>query len=734
MPSFPTLLRLQVELVAARARALPAWQKGLYAVCFATAVLFFGAAVPRALELTPFPDEQLLAITLFALGAAGVFAVGHLGGGGRETREVDPLDLLPVPRRWRCALEAVDAAARDPWSALVVPGLFAGYALASSRPAAALAGAGALCVAGLPALAAARLAVARSARRRLPPRLRALVQQTVFLALAVGLIALAADIGADEGAVRAPAAVSRLALALWSMYRAAGGALRLVPLAWPGLALTGAPGAAWWALAVLLAAAAALAWCARFAERAPEEPVETSRNVDLSARRSVVPGLVRRWLPAGPPALVELEVERAVAGSALFAAARVAAWSLVLLYLITRLSTSASDLQGRLLPRFPYQVLLLAYVVVADLVVREGPALALELALPLRAPEVLLARLPALTLLMVVGAVPALAAVALMTALPVRELAAAAARVAVGAVLAALTAVGAGGTAAGGQIWLVLLLSAFAFAPAGYALATDDAYRGAAAGLAAALVVAGLWQKALARLALGADPSPVRPPATLLGDTALAMALYVLACPVEGFAALTLSGHEALLTMVGVFQLAVLGTSLAYLRWRRTRAGAAGLDALPLRALVAGTPAGWVAGLGAGLATAAGGLALHAFATAAGAPGALAQVVQGGQESPLVLALAVPFMLVIAPLAEELFFRRLLFCGLREATGRVLPSALLSALLFAFLHPPGAFPLTLAVGVASALLFARFRSLAPCLALHLTHNSILLYLSLRGAG
>jgi membrane protease YdiL (CAAX protease family) len=79
---------------------------------------------------------------------------------------------------------------------------------------------------------------------------------------------------------------------------------------------------------------------------------------------------------------------------------------------------------------------------------------------------------------------------------------------------------------------------------------------------------------------------------------------------------------------------------------------------------------------------------------------------------------------VLAPLSEEILFRRLIFVGLWQASGRLLSAAVISGLFFAIVHPPAGFPLILGVGYACAMLWARYRSLAPCIAFHMAFNSL----------
>lgn len=78
-----------------------------------------------------------------------------------------------------------------------------------------------------------------------------------------------------------------------------------------------------------------------------------------------------------------------------------------------------------------------------------------------------------------------------------------------------------------------------------------------------------------------------------------------------------------------------------------------------------------------------------------------------------------------APVAEEFFFRGLLFRALdREWGGR---AALIgSAAFFAMYHPPVAWPPVFAVGLANAWLFKKTGHLGACVALHMAYNAIVM--------
>lgn len=78
----------------------------------------------------------------------------------------------------------------------------------------------------------------------------------------------------------------------------------------------------------------------------------------------------------------------------------------------------------------------------------------------------------------------------------------------------------------------------------------------------------------------------------------------------------------------------------------------------------------------------------------------------------------------IAPVVEELFFRRLVFTALRRRNG-FWPSAFWSALLFALFHGAGA-PVTLPVGIYLAWVYERERRLPVNIMLHAMVNFLMM--------
>jgi membrane protease YdiL (CAAX protease family) len=99
----------------------------------------------------------------------------------------------------------------------------------------------------------------------------------------------------------------------------------------------------------------------------------------------------------------------------------------------------------------------------------------------------------------------------------------------------------------------------------------------------------------------------------------------------------------------------------------------------------------------------------------------------GADQSTLALIAVALLVTVVAPIAEEFFFRGYFFTALRNWRG-TLPAAILTGLVFGGIHagsaPIGYLVPLAAFGVALCLLYARTGSLLPCIALHALNNSL----------
>jgi membrane protease YdiL (CAAX protease family) len=99
-----------------------------------------------------------------------------------------------------------------------------------------------------------------------------------------------------------------------------------------------------------------------------------------------------------------------------------------------------------------------------------------------------------------------------------------------------------------------------------------------------------------------------------------------------------------------------------------------------------------------------------------------------GNPSIVIAVTAVLEIVVLAPIAEELFFRGFLFGGLRSSWD-FLPAALVTGLIFGVVHAPtgptAAIPLA-GLGFALCFIYERTGSIWPCIAVHALNNGIAL--------
>jgi hypothetical protein len=80
---------------------------------------------------------------------------------------------------------------------------------------------------------------------------------------------------------------------------------------------------------------------------------------------------------------------------------------------------------------------------------------------------------------------------------------------------------------------------------------------------------------------------------------------------------------------------------------------------------------------------------------------------------------------VAAPLCEEFIFRGLIFGGLRRSMG-LLPSMLMSAALFAIMHPPVSMLPVFVLGLCTAYVYDKTRSLLAPVLVHALYNGAVL--------
>jgi membrane protease YdiL (CAAX protease family) len=99
----------------------------------------------------------------------------------------------------------------------------------------------------------------------------------------------------------------------------------------------------------------------------------------------------------------------------------------------------------------------------------------------------------------------------------------------------------------------------------------------------------------------------------------------------------------------------------------------------------------------------------------------------GTEDSTLALAVVGVLVTVVAPIAEEVFFRGFFFTALRNWKG-VPAAAIITGIVFGALHigsAPAVFLVPLGMfGALLCLLYWRTGSLLPCIAVHAINNSV----------
>lgn len=230
-----------------------------------------------------------------------------------------------------------------------------------------------------------------------------------------------------------------------------------------------------------------------------------------------------------------------------------------------------------------------------------------------------------------------------------------------------------------------------------------------------ASLAAALWQKARDQLPFLLDPAVAPPARVSTADGLIAAMLFFV---MQGAILLVLTRlavttpGEALLIAFSVSGILVYAV-MRLVYWLGKTAGVPAM--LPKRPL---TALGW--GLGAGLAAAAVGSGyLYLAAHWALVPDAL--LAGARLETHWLLLLTV----VAAPLCEEFIFRGLVFGGLRRSMG-LMPSMLMSAALFAIIHPPAAMLPVFVLGLCTACAYDRTRSLMAPVIVHAVYNGAVL--------
>ena len=100
------------------------------------------------------------------------------------------------------------------------------------------------------------------------------------------------------------------------------------------------------------------------------------------------------------------------------------------------------------------------------------------------------------------------------------------------------------------------------------------------------------------------------------------------------------------------------------------------------------------------------------------------------EHRPMVLLLTSVLACAVGPIAEELFFRGVVYTALRQRLSRLV-AILISGVIFALIHanPMGFLPI-MVLGCLLAYLYERTGSLASPLAIHIVHNTFLMILAM----
>jgi len=274
------------------------------------------------------------------------------------------------------------------------------------------------------------------------------------------------------------------------------------------------------------------------------------------------------------------------------------------------------------------------------------------------------------------------------------------------------------------RIVCTLFLVFSSLAPLGFAVGCESIINSTGWILATCLVTAGLWQRGLARMEYERRPPMGKEPEHLLGDlivgglvvqTGLSLPLFII--DVEEF-----SPGQLVVGMILLFQAVSIVLSLCLLAFRKRRFNE------PIDILKPGK--GQFLGFGLGVMTSVMALGYLWILTQQSwfqtqvSSTSLEPVLLAGRSDALRAVGIFVIIALLAPLAEELVFRRLLFVALRRETDSFMLSAVISSLCFSLLHPNAAFPVVFTIGMVSCFLVSRFRSIGPSLAMHSTHNAI----------
>jgi membrane protease YdiL (CAAX protease family) len=234
-----------------------------------------------------------------------------------------------------------------------------------------------------------------------------------------------------------------------------------------------------------------------------------------------------------------------------------------------------------------------------------------------------------------------------------------------------------------------------------------------------ALVALALWQKARDRFPFLLDPGAAPPARVSLADGLIAaLMFFVLQALISLLALAVATDKSRTLTPATVWVAFATGGAITYavMRLIYWRAQAAGVPRVLGPHLLA--TALW--GLGGGAVAAAGGLAYITAARMLDRFPALRDA--GHLADPATLLWIGSLAVVAAPIFEEFIFRGLIFGGLRRSLGFA-AAAVASAAIFAVVHPPASVVPVFGLGLCTAFVYERTRTLAGPMIVHATYNA-----------
>lgn len=245
-----------------------------------------------------------------------------------------------------------------------------------------------------------------------------------------------------------------------------------------------------------------------------------------------------------------------------------------------------------------------------------------------------------------------------------------------------------------------------------YAIVTPDPAQRIIFIVLSLLLAFALWQKARDQLPFLLDPDASPPARVSTSDGLIAVMLFFVT---QAVVAAVIIGRGRV-TGAAVLVAFAIGGAITYalIRYVYARAGTSGVP----RVFANGASRPWL-GIAAGLLAGAAGL-LYLFSL--DALDLLENARRASQSYASLGLWTLPLALIAAPVFEEFIFRGLIFGGLRRSFG-VWPATLASAAIFAIVHPAFSLIPVFILGVCTALVYERSRSLLAPMLTHAVYNA-----------